>query len=66
MKVTGKLNKRNHLAVVVFWGSGAADRIRTCGLRFRRPTLYPTELQPQLGGLSQTPGNTVNEGVVIY
>src|SRR3954454_12026928 len=23
----------------------APDRIRTCDLRFRRPTLYPTELQ---------------------
>ena len=26
----------------------APDRIRTCDLRFRRPTLYPTELRAQL------------------
>ena len=25
--------------------SGAPDRIRTCGLRLRRPTLYPAELR---------------------
>ena len=29
---------------------GAPDRIRTCGLWFRRPTLYPTELQAHTGG----------------
>src|SRR5660398_205135 len=28
--------------------SSAPDRIRTCDLRFRRPTLYPTELRAQL------------------
>ena len=26
-------------------GTGAPDRIRTCGLRLRRPTLYPAELR---------------------
>ena len=26
------------------WGSGAPSRIRTCDLRIRSPTLYPTEL----------------------
>ena len=26
---------------------GAPDRIRTCGLRLRRPTLYPAELRAQ-------------------
>jgi hypothetical protein len=25
--------------------NGAPDRIRTCGLRLRRPTLYPAELR---------------------
>ena len=25
--------------------SGAPDRIRTCGLRLRRPSLYPAELR---------------------
>jgi hypothetical protein len=28
----------------------APDRIRTCDLRFRRPTLYPTELQARVAG----------------
>jgi len=28
---------------------GAPDRIRTCDLRFRRPTLYPAELRAQSG-----------------
>jgi hypothetical protein len=28
----------------------APDRIRTCDLRFRRPTLYPTELQARDAG----------------
>src|SRR5262249_41313055 len=27
----------------------APDRIRTCDLRFRRPTLYPTELRARAG-----------------
>jgi hypothetical protein len=27
----------------------APDRIRTCDLRFRRPTLYPTELRARVG-----------------
>src|SRR5215212_5661389 len=27
----------------------APDRIRTCDLRFRRPTLYPAELRAQIG-----------------
>jgi hypothetical protein len=27
--------------------SGAADKIRTCYPRLRRPVLYPDELQPQ-------------------
>src|SRR3954471_168858 len=31
----------------------APDRIRTCDLRFRRPTLYPTELRARNGTLSQ-------------
>ena len=26
-------------------GGGAPDRIRTCGLRLRRPSLYPAELR---------------------
>ena len=29
----------------------APDRIRTCDLRFRRPTLYPTELRARVAGL---------------
>src|SRR5215813_13099667 len=28
--------------------ANAPDRIRTCDLRFRRPTLYPTELQARV------------------
>src|SRR5213596_3780676 len=35
--------------------SNAPDRIRTCDLRFRRPTLYPTELRA-LGGLRVATG----------
>ena len=35
----------------------APDRIRTCDLRFRRPTLYPTELQA-LG----LPGRRASQG----
>jgi hypothetical protein len=31
----------------------APDRIRTCDLRFRRPTLYPTELQARVAGWGQ-------------
>src|SRR5207248_2904611 len=27
------------------WVNGAPDRIRTCGLRLRRPSLYPAELR---------------------
>ena len=30
--------------------NGAPDRIRTCGLRLRRPTLYPAELRAHLLG----------------
>ena len=30
--------------------SGTPDRIRTCGLRLRRPPLYPAELRAQWGG----------------
>ena len=33
---------------------GALDRIRTCDLRLRRPTLYPTELRAQSFGVSRT------------
>ena len=34
----------------VFLGfSGAPGRIQTCGLRLRRPTLYPTELRARTG-----------------
>src|ERR1043165_7933600 len=29
--------------------SGAPDRIRTCGLRLRRPPLYPAELRARKG-----------------
>ena len=29
------------------WGFGARGRIRTCGLRLRRPSLYPAELHAQ-------------------
>ena len=29
--------------------AGAPDRIRTCGLWLRRPTLYPTELRAHAG-----------------
>ena len=32
----------------------APDRIRTCDLRFRRPTLYPAELRARAGGLPRT------------
>src|SRR6185295_7504994 len=32
----------------------APDRIRTCDLRFRRPTLYPTELRARAGVVSRT------------
>src|SRR5450756_2527415 len=28
--------------------SGAPDRVRTCGLRLRRPTLYPAELRARI------------------
>jgi hypothetical protein len=30
--------------------TSAPDRIRTCDLRFRRPTLYPTELLARVAG----------------
>src|SRR5438552_741094 len=33
--------------------SHAPDRIRTCDLRFRRPTLYPAELRAQAIDCSQ-------------
>ena len=29
----------------VLFANGAPGRIRTCGLRFRKPPLYPTELR---------------------
>src|SRR4029077_127078 len=34
----GRGERRNQIV-------GAPDRIRTCGLRLRRPTLYPAELR---------------------
>src|SRR5579862_5925237 len=30
---------------------GAPDRIRTCGLRLRRPSLYPAELRAHTGSI---------------
>ena len=34
---------------IIFWElNGAPDRIRTCDLWFRRPTLYPAELRAHL------------------
>ena len=41
-----KSERRGKLAAVVFLGGGAAGRIRTCDPWFRRPVLYPAELQP--------------------
>src|SRR3981081_3864989 len=39
---------------------GAPDRIRTCGLRLRRPSLYPAELRARVtGNVSVTDLSTV-------
>ena len=36
--------------------SGTPDRIRTCDLRLRRPTLYPAELRAHTGSTQERPG----------
>jgi hypothetical protein len=41
------LAKPRPLQVIRRASGSAPDRIRTCDLRFRRPTLYPTELRAQ-------------------
>ncbi len=36
--------------------ASAPDRIRTCDLRFRRPTLYPAELRARVWAWTQNRG----------
>ena len=39
------MSERSDKALETGESNGAPDRIRTCGLRLRRPTLYPAELR---------------------
>jgi hypothetical protein len=45
--------------------SGAPDRIRTCGLRLRRPTLYPAELRARRRAVPDEKNSLTDQVTVV-